>query len=484
MSVSWLKRSGIQRGDGVANDEWHDTVSSVPPEPEVEVRNDKATPVISEERGIPSVNRSGFRSRALPFSLAALALAVIGVVWLVPSPKPVIAPAKDDPRATKNERFDENRPTAVLTPSTPPLPPAAPAGPMAALKPDAPAPLAIPNAPIKIVPAPDPRATPAPVAPKTATAAPPTPLELRQQSKALIIGAEDKAAPTTIGAAPTASANGLGPARLQPAALRMGVGGGGGESDGTSSIATMTAPTAVSDSGASTGGSAGATAAPPGRDALGDALRPTLVSGTSASKLADRTFMMTQGNLLDCSLDVAISSAVPGMTKCTLTRSVYGDDRKVVLLERGTELTGQYQGGMQQGQKRLFILWVRAKTPSGVVITLSSPGTDSLGRSGVDGFVDTHFWERFGAGLLLSVIDDVFQIGLAKVQNGSGGNTTIVLPQNTAQTTKSAAAIAVESDVHIPPTLDKNQGEHVSIFVARDLDFRTVYALRPVVAGQ
>ena len=208
-----------------------------------------------------------------------------------------------------------------------------------------------------------------------------------------------------------------------------------------------------------------------------------MVSGTSAGKLADRTFMMTQGNLLDCSLDVAISSAVPGMTKCTLTRSVYGDDRKVVLLERGTELTGQYQGGLQQGQKRLFILWVRAKTPAGVVITLSSPGTDSLGRSGVDGFVDTHFFERFGAGLLLSVIDDVFQIASARAQNGNSG-TTVVLPQNTTQTTKSAAAIAVENDVHIPPTLDKNQGEHVSIFVARDLDFRSVYALRPIDAGQ
>ena len=478
MSVSWLKRSGIQRGEGVANDEWHDTVSSVPPAPEVEVTNDKATPVVGDERGIPSVNRSGFRSRALPFSIAALALAAIGVVWLVPSPKTVVPPAKDDPRATKNERFDENRPTAVLAPSTPPLPPTAPAGPVAALKPDLPTPLATPNAPITIVPAPDPRAAPAAVAPK---AAPPTPLELRQQSKALIIGAEDKAAPTTIGAPPS-GANGLGPARLQPTALRMG--GGGGDSEGSSSIATMTTPTAVSQASASAGGSNGSNAAPPARDALGDALRPTLVSGTSAGKLADRTFMMTQGNLLDCSLDVAISSSVPGMTKCTLTRSVYGDDRKVVLLERGTELTGQYQGGMQQGQKRLFILWVRAKTPSGVVITLSSPGTDSLGRGGVDGFVDTHFWERFGAGLLLSVIDDVFQLGLAKVQNGSGGNTTIVLPQNTAQTTKSAAAIAVESDVHIPPTLEKNQGEHVSIFVARDLDFRTVYALRPVDAGQ
>ena len=479
MSVSWLKRSGIKRDDSVANDEWNETVSSIPPE--AEVKNDRATPVVNEERGIPSVNRTGFRSRALPFSMAAIVLAAIGVVWLVPSPKTVAPPAKDDPRATKNERFDENRPTAVLAPSTPPLPPAPPTKPADALTPDLPTPLATPTMPIKIVPAPDPRAAPAAAPPRAATATPPTPLELRQQSKALIIGAADRAAPTTIGAS-TSNSSAQGPARLQPTALRMGGGAGDGGDDATTSAASTTAPTSVSQA---TGNSAGAGIsgnASPARDGLADALRPTLVSGTSAGKLADRTFMMTQGNLLDCSLDVAISSAVPGMTKCTLTRSIYGDDRKVVLLERGTELTGQYQGGMQQGQKRLFILWVRAKTPSGVVITLSSPGTDSLGRGGVDGFIDTHFWERFGAGLLLSVIDDVFQIAASKA-NGSG-NTTIVLPQNTSQTTKSAAAIAVENDVRIPPTLEKNQGEHVSIFVARDLDFRTVYALRPVDAGQ
>ena len=113
MSVSWLKRSGIQRGEGVANDEWHDTASSVPPEPEVEVTNDKATPVVGDERGIPSVNRSGFRSRALPFSIAALALAAIGVVWLVPSPKTVVPPAKDDPRAA-DEAVTGSRPVAGL----------------------------------------------------------------------------------------------------------------------------------------------------------------------------------------------------------------------------------------------------------------------------------------------------------------------------------------------------------------------------------
>jgi type IV secretion system protein VirB10 len=202
------------------------------------------------------------------------------------------------------------------------------------------------------------------------------------------------------------------------------------------------------------------------------------LKGTLAGRLADRTLMLAQGAMLDCNLDVAFSSAVPGMMKCTLTRNVYGDDGTVVVLERGTELTGQYQGTMTQGQPRLFVLWTRAKTPHGVIISLASPGTDALGRGGLDGYIDTHFWDRFGGALFLSVINDALAYAIASSQSTSSTGTTVVLPTNTIQAGKDAAAMAVENSIHIPPTLDKNQGEHVNVFVARDLDFRSVYALR------
>ncbi|MDE8420557.1 type IV secretion protein, partial [Klebsiella pneumoniae] len=79
---------------------------------------------------------------------------------------------------------------------------------------------------------------------------------------------------------------------------------------------------------------------------------------------------------------------------------VYSENGRVVLLDKGTKVLGQYSGGIAQGQARLFVLWTRALTPRGVAIDLGSPAADSLGRAGLPGGVDTQFWARFGVGLV------------------------------------------------------------------------------------
>ncbi|MBZ7925759.1 type IV secretion system protein VirB10 [Ensifer adhaerens] len=201
-------------------------------------------------------------------------------------------------------------------------------------------------------------------------------------------------------------------------------------------------------------------------------LRPTGLEGSRAGTLGNRNFIVTMGTSIPCILETALASDQPGFTSCVIARDVLSDNGRVVLMEKGTQVLGEYRGGLQRGQKRLFVLWNRAKTPNGVIVTLASPATDALGRAGVDGYVDTHWWERFGSALLLSIVGDAARYASSRLQDSD------LDAENTTSAGQQAAAIAVEQSINIPPTLNKHQGELVSIFVARDLDFSGVYRLR------
>ena len=210
------------------------------------------------------------------------------------------------------------------------------------------------------------------------------------------------------------------------------------------------------------------------RNELLDKLKPTPLDGLRASRLPNRNLIVTQGTSIPCVLETAMSSDVPGFVSCVVLRDVMSDSGNVVLMEKGTQIVGEYRGDLRRGSQRLFVLWTRAKTPTGVIVALSSPATDALGRAGFDGEVDTHFWQRFGAALLLSIAGDASAIGRQQLQNNE------IQINNSTAAANNAAAIVVDRSINIPPTLTKNQGELVNVFVARDLDFSSVYRLRRI----
>jgi len=197
-----------------------------------------------------------------------------------------------------------------------------------------------------------------------------------------------------------------------------------------------------------------------------DQLKHTTIETVRATVIPDRNFLLSAGTVIPCTLQTAINSTQAGFVNCVINHDVFSENGRVVLLDKGTKVLGQYSGGITQGQARMFVLWTRALTPRGVAIDLGSPAADSLGRSGVTGGIDTQFWARFGAALLMSVLEDASNIAGRAV--AGQGTYTAEVPSTMGQT-------VLQSTLNIRPILKKNQGDTAAIFVAKDFDFRSVY---------
>lgn len=247
---------------------------------------------------------------------------------------------------------------------------------------------------------------------------------------------------------------------LQDAARRSTLIAYGGENNAQSGMVRPASAGAGEDSGGSS--------APSQPTRLDELKRTSAIGSATARMIGDRNYLITAGAIIPCTLQTAMDSSVPGYATCIIPRDVYSDNGRVVLMEKGTRVFGEYQGGLNRGQYRLFAMWTRAVTPRGVAIDIGSPASDTLGRAGMAGKVNRFFWERFGSALLFSVLESGGQVAASAV-GPDGTNITRVPSDSTSQ---------ILSDTQqIRPVVRINQGAEMGITVAKDFDFSSVYGL-------
>lgn len=183
----------------------------------------------------------------------------------------------------------------------------------------------------------------------------------------------------------------------------------------------------------------------------------------TAGRFTNPSRTIPQGTVIPAVLETALDSTRPGGVRALVQQDVRGFDGSRILVPRGSRLYGEYEAGLEAGQKRALVRWTRLLRPDGVTIALDSPASDPLGRAGVKGKVDSKFFSRFGSAILQSVLD--VGVGLATREVGNG--VVVALPGSTQN-------IAGQSQQQIQSTLTVKHGASVSVFVARDLDFSTV----------
>ncbi|MBF0786021.1 TrbI/VirB10 family protein [Muribacter muris] len=208
----------------------------------------------------------------------------------------------------------------------------------------------------------------------------------------------------------------------------------------------------------------------------GDIFQSTAYSARKAQKSPyNANLLLKKGTFIQCSLRTKVVSTIAGNIGCIVAHDVYSANGNVLLIERGSEIFGEFRSGqLKQSEDRIFVIWSEIRTPKNVVINIDSGATDELGGTGIQGWTDTHFWQRFGGAILLSLIDDTAGYLAYRQDRRSGYDYT----ESSREATQQMAQTAVENMINIPPTLYKNHGDLVGVFVARDIDFSSVYKLR------
>jgi type IV secretory pathway VirB10-like protein len=201
--------------------------------------------------------------------------------------------------------------------------------------------------------------------------------------------------------------------------------------------------------------------------------------------LAPDTYI-PQGTSIKCVMDSRLISDIPGQAMCNVAESIYGFNAKKVLIPKGSRLIGLYKRGADDGFDRVAVIWNRVITPSGIDIAMSNPGTDMLGGTGLPGYLDSHWGERLGAAVLISMGADIFKYAsitnLPKVKktiiSPISGLSTVVEEPFDSQTVKTLSSIPEQilaKTLARLPTLIVNQGTLINVVTTRDLDFSTVY---------
>lgn len=218
------------------------------------------------------------------------------------------------------------------------------------------------------------------------------------------------------------------------------------------------------------------------------ALAKTASTQIKATYIGKLDSMIAQGKIIDAVLETAINTDLAGTLRGIVTRDVYAESGKAVLIPKGSRLIGQYTTEIKPGQSRVNVVWDRLIRPDGVDLALKSSGTDPLGRAGVQGFVDDKLMTKLATAFLISYIVPTVTSKIANVKDNAVTQTSTT---NTDGTTTSSSTgttgseqlkessdkfkeltqKSIEEAFSTTTTIYVDQGTRINVFVNQDIVF-------------
>ncbi|HEN3303479.1 TPA: TrbI/VirB10 family protein [Yersinia enterocolitica] len=202
----------------------------------------------------------------------------------------------------------------------------------------------------------------------------------------------------------------------------------------------------------------------------------TFQAGTVTKSKFDPNLLLEKGTYIPCVMRHAFNSNVDGQISCVVADDVFSSAGTVKLIEKGSRVNGVYRGGnVNAGSQQMFVIWQEIRTPNNLVVNVYSGSSDELGNAGLNGYVDYHWGIKLGMAALVSIVNVSGQNLSTQLGKSLGGNNSNT---SSGEDSTSVATEILRQYANVKPTLYKNQGDKVGIFVSRDIDFSSVYNLK------
>ena len=212
---------------------------------------------------------------------------------------------------------------------------------------------------------------------------------------------------------------------------------------------------------------------------------PTKAPDVMPTQITDLTRTILQGKIINAALETAIDTDIASDIRAVITRDVFAEEGKNILIPKGSRIIGTYSTNVSAGQTRVTINWNRIIRVDGMSLNITSIGADRLGRAGVQGEVDNKYAQRLANTYLSSVLSVGTSLAVEKMSGSTGISSTVSsLTGETTTTTGKASDYAlvdatqnlmneakniVDEIANQRPVIRIPQGEKITIMVTQDV---------------
>lgn len=197
---------------------------------------------------------------------------------------------------------------------------------------------------------------------------------------------------------------------------------------------------------------------------LSDEENPTKI----ASQPFDLSRVVTTDTFIPAVMYTAVNSEIPSKTVLAVVESdVVGFHGRNILIPKGSKIEGVYEQLSSKTSRRMQIAWFKITRPDGIIIKLDNAESgDQQGASGLTGYLDQRLKDRYGAAMLLSLINAGAQMSV----NSNNLNQLAAIESFSRESATLTAQI-IRENINTMPVIMIRQGARFNIRPLQNIYF-------------